>query len=220
MRVTAHPAICFIGGQVVGLRGLLKLIIMKALLRLSAALLPVFLLLLVACEPEKKTDEGKAPAADTTKADTAHAAHHADAAKTDGKHDAKKTTPAKPEHKDAHVADATPAKPKTNVVDKDPDPDPSELIQVEFEPVPKNLDKVNGAIVYPEACKKEGVKGTVYLKVLINKQGYYVKHIVRESPDKRLTDAVVAQAKKLQYTPARKNGQPVKLWMAYEYEFK
>lgn len=111
--------------------------------------------------------------------------------------------------------------PRTKVTrDTDPDPDPNDFVQVEYEAVPQNEARVKALVRYPAELKGKNIKGTVYVKVLIDKDGYYKRHLLRDSPDPALAQAVVDQVKYLYYTPARKDGKPVKVWVNFEYEFK
>lgn len=108
----------------------------------------------------------------------------------------------------------------TPTPDTDPDPDPNEFVAVEFEAVPQNDARLRPLIMYPAAMKAKKIGGTVYVKILIDKDGYYKRHIVRDSPDPALADAVVEQIKHFYCTPARKNGKPIKVWVNFEHEFK
>lgn len=109
---------------------------------------------------------------------------------------------------------------KTTTPDYDPDPAPNELQRVDFDAEPVNLHLVHKAVVYPPDALKEGIKGTVALKVLIDLDGYYKRHILRGSPDGRLTDALVEQVMKVQYKPARREGKPVKVWVNISHTFQ
>ena len=104
--------------------------------------------------------------------------------------------------------------------DTDPDPDPNDFVAVEYEAVPQNDARLHALIAYPAALKAKKIGGTVYVKTLIDKDGYYKRHIVRDSPDPALADAVVEQIKHFYCSPARKNGKPIKVWVNFEHEFK
>lgn len=111
--------------------------------------------------------------------------------------------------------------PRTTVTpDPDPDPDPNEFVQLEYEAVPQNEARIRQAIQYPAALKGKKITGTVYVKVLIDKDGYYKSHLVRDSPDPALAQAVVDQVKNLYCSPARLNGKPIKVWVNFEYTFQ
>lgn len=184
-------------------------------LRLIA--LATTLLFFTACEPEKKADSA-ATATDSTGITPTNPTS-ADAKKADAK--TAKTSDATKSDKTStkKAAEKSTAKPPT-VPAKLTDPDPNELIAAEYEPQPKNLDAVNKMIQYPADAKNASVSGTVYLKILVDETGAYKKHVVRRSPDERLTKAVEAHIKKLRYTPARNGGQSIRFWVNYEYEFK
>ena len=101
--------------------------------------------------------------------------------------------------------------------DPTPDPSPSEFVLVDKEPVLLNWDKLKKQIKKPEGVN---AKGTVYLKVLISKKGFYRGHVIRKSPHPKLSMAVVEQVKKIKAVPAKKDGKPVKVWVNLSYEFK
>lgn len=104
--------------------------------------------------------------------------------------------------------------------DYNPPPGENEFVQVDTDAQPLNLDVVHAAIRYPEAAQKEGIEGPVRLKVLIDMDGWYSAHVLRGSPDRRLTAAVLEQVKKMQYRPALRDGKPVKVWVNFEHIFK
>lgn len=104
--------------------------------------------------------------------------------------------------------------------DYNPAPGENELVQVDSDAQPLNLDVVHAAIIYPESAIKDGKQGTVRLKLLIDMDGWYADHVLRGSPDRRLTNAVLEQVKKLRYKPAMKGGKPVKVWVNFEHTFK
>ena len=101
--------------------------------------------------------------------------------------------------------------------DPTPDPSPSEFVLVDKEPVLLNWNKLKKQIKKPEGVN---AKGTVYLKVLISKKGFYRGHVIRKSPHPKLSMAVVEQVKKIKAIPAKKDGKPVKVWVNLSYEFK
>ncbi|MCS6904235.1 MAG: energy transducer TonB [Bacteroidia bacterium] len=111
--------------------------------------------------------------------------------------------------------------PQSLIFDKnDPDPEHDEFVKVDKEPVPINLEAIFNSIEYPPDAKREGVKGTVYIKLLIDRNGIPKNYYVRYSPDNRLKNAVLDKLKYVRYKPAILNGKPVKNWVQVEYEFK
>ncbi len=101
--------------------------------------------------------------------------------------------------------------------DPTPDPSPSEFVEVDQEPVLLNWEQLKRNIKKP---KDVNASGTVYVKVLISKKGFYRGHVIRKSPHPRLSMAVVEQVKKIRAKPAKKDGKPVKVWVNLKYEFK
>ncbi len=101
--------------------------------------------------------------------------------------------------------------------DPTPDPSPSEFVEVDQDPVLLNWEQLKRNIKKPKGVN---ASGTVYIKVLISKKGFYRGHVIRKSPHPRLSVAVVEQVKKIRAKPAKKDGKPVKVWVNLKYEFK
>ncbi len=98
-------------------------------------------------------------------------------------------------------------------------PDPFKFIPVEKEPEPVNIDDIKQKIGYPGPATKAGIEGIVVMRVLVNKRGKYVKHIVLSSPHPILTEAVEKQLHKLKFTPAIQSGKRVKVWTNIPFRF-
>lgn len=65
---------------------------------------------------------------------------------------------------------------------------------------------------YPDACKKEGVEGTVYIGFVIDEQGNATNLKVLKSPDDRLSaNALEVLSKMPQWTPGREGNEAVKV---------
>lgn len=102
--------------------------------------------------------------------------------------------------------------------DPTPDPDPDEFVPVDTDPVLLNWEELKAQIKKPPHLAD--VKGTVYLKVLISRKGYYRGHLIRRSPHPELTAEVVKAVKQIRAKPATYQGKPVKVWVNLSYEFK
>lgn len=83
-----------------------------------------------------------------------------------------------------------------------------------------DLAKIQRSIIYPENAKKNGIEGTVMLRVLVSKTGSVLKTIVDRTDDKALTNAAVKAVKKANFTPATKNGKPLQCWVALPIKFQ
>ena len=99
---------------------------------------------------------------------------------------------------------------------KDEDPDMNAFIPVEKEPD----IVVNSKPDYPEIAKRAGVEGTVYVKILIDKEGKPKKAVVIKSSADMFNDVSVAAAMKYVFTPAIQNKQPIPVWIVIPFKFK
>ena len=72
---------------------------------------------------------------------------------------------------------------------------------------------------YPDQCRKQGVAGSVHVKILVNNQGAVVEAEVMDGPE-CLRESALAAAKKCRFVPATSSGKPVSAWVVIPYEFK
>lgn len=91
---------------------------------------------------------------------------------------------------------------------------------VERNPKPLNLTEVQRTIGYPKAAQQQGIEGKVVVRVLVDEQGRTVKHVVIESPDPLLTEAVVSALPKLTWKPAIQKKKPIMCWVTLPFHFK
>ncbi len=96
------------------------------------------------------------------------------------------------------------------------DPDPGAFIPVEKQPVP--VKQVSPE--YPEIAQRAGVEGTVWVKILVDKEGKAKKAIIMKSDAEIFNDAAIAAAKQWVFTPALMNNGPVAVWAAIPFRFK
>ncbi|MEM9985487.1 MAG: energy transducer TonB [Bacteroidota bacterium] len=87
-------------------------------------------------------------------------------------------------------------------------------------PVCLNFDQISEGIGYPKAAYDAGIQGSVILKVLVDKDGHYLRHEVVSShhPLLRIPCEVFAQL--LTFKPALKDGQAVKCYTEVEFAFE
>ena len=72
---------------------------------------------------------------------------------------------------------------------------------------------------YTKAARKNGIAGTVVLKVVFSKTGEVTNiRVVSGLPD-GLTEQAIEAAKKIKFTPATRNGKPASMWMQLEFNF-
>jgi protein TonB len=72
---------------------------------------------------------------------------------------------------------------------------------------------------YPKAAREAGVDGTVIVKLLVGRDGR-VKQVVVVQTVVELEAAAVDAARQAHFQPARKDGQPVEVWVQMPLTFK
>lgn len=101
----------------------------------------------------------------------------------------------------------------------DNDPSPRDFQPVDAEPVPINLRDIQKLIGYPSIAQQSGVQGKVILRILVDKQGRYKKHIMHKSDHPLLSDVVEKHISKLKFTPAIQGNRPIKFWVNIPFNF-
>jgi periplasmic protein TonB len=97
---------------------------------------------------------------------------------------------------------------------------PQEFVLLEKEPAPVNLDQLKGLIGYPPMAKEAEIEGKVVVRVQVDKNGQYVKHLVIKDPHPILTKAVTDKIHNLTFTPGIQAGKPIKVWVTIPFDFK
>ena len=84
-----------------------------------------------------------------------------------------------------------------------------------------NYYEVVKSIVYPKKCRSYGVEGTVYVKLLVGKDGGVKEYRIIRTPHRELTEACLSQLNRLVFSPARDgNGEFVEMWVGIPIKFK
>ncbi|MBI5732942.1 TonB family protein [Candidatus Jorgensenbacteria bacterium] len=96
------------------------------------------------------------------------------------------------------------------------EPSPEAFIPVEQSPVPI----IQMTPEYPEIAKRAGIEGTVWVKILVGKDGKAKKAIVVKSDADVFDDPSIKAALKWVFTPAMMNNGPVEVWAAIPFRFK
>jgi len=72
---------------------------------------------------------------------------------------------------------------------------------------------------YTKAARKNQIEGTVVIRCVLSSTAKVTNiHVISGLPD-GLTDRAVEAAKKIKFTPATKDGQPVSMWVELQYDF-
>lgn len=105
---------------------------------------------------------------------------------------------------------------KKVVVEEEPNRD--DFVSVEVEPAP--IVNIQTLVEYPEVAKRAGLEGKVIVSALIDKDGKVIKVEIDKSDYPVFEEAARKAMMKARFTPARQNGEPVKLWYTLPIVFK
>jgi TonB family protein len=72
---------------------------------------------------------------------------------------------------------------------------------------------------YTEEARRGGITGTVILRVVFSRSGEVTNIRAVQPLGGGLTEKAMAAARQIQFVPAKKNGQPVSMYMQLEYNF-
>ena len=72
---------------------------------------------------------------------------------------------------------------------------------------------------YTEEARRSGITGTVILRVVFSRSGEVTNIRALQPLAGGLTEKAIAAARQIQFVPAKKNGQPVSMYMQLEYNF-
>lgn len=96
------------------------------------------------------------------------------------------------------------------------EPGIDEFVPVEKLPIPIKQVKPD----YPEVARRAGLEGTVWVKILIDKEGNPKKAVVVKSDAEIFNEAAIKAAMEWKFTPAIMNKGPVVVWVAVPFRFK
>ena len=96
------------------------------------------------------------------------------------------------------------------------EPAPDAFVPVEKLPNPVRQVKPE----YPDIARRAGIEGTVWVKILVDKQGKSKKAIVIKSDAEIFNEAALQAALQWVFTPAIMNSGPVAVWVAVPFRFQ
>jgi protein TonB len=73
---------------------------------------------------------------------------------------------------------------------------------------------------YPEMAVRAGLEGTVWVKILVDKDGKPKKAVVIKSTTEIFNQAAEKAAVQFVFTPAVMNNGPVKVWVSIPFRFQ
>jgi TonB family protein len=99
-----------------------------------------------------------------------------------------------------------------------PDPDPNRVYtSPEVNERARVLSKPEPQ--YTEEARRNSITGTVILRVVFSRSGEVTNIRALQPLAGGLTEKAIAAARQIQFVPAKKNGQPVSMYMQLEYNF-
>jgi TonB family protein len=99
-----------------------------------------------------------------------------------------------------------------------PNPDPDRVYRVsELNERARVLSKPEPQ--YTEEARRSGITGTVILRVVFSRSGEVTNIRALQPLGGGLTEKAMAAARQIKFVPAKKNGQPVSMYMQLEYNF-
>jgi len=96
------------------------------------------------------------------------------------------------------------------------DEDPADFVPVEKQPVP--VKQVSPE--YPDIARRANLEGTVWVKILVDKEGKAKKAVIMKSDNEMFNDNAIKAALQWVFTPAMMNNGPVAVWAAVPFRFK
>jgi len=92
--------------------------------------------------------------------------------------------------------------------------------KVDTPPKPVNMTSIYQTIGYPEAAAKAKKEGKVMVRILIGKDGQYIKHEFLGKAEAVFTEAIDEHIAEIEFTPAQNDGKAVKYWVTLPFVFK
>jgi TonB family protein len=96
-------------------------------------------------------------------------------------------------------------------------PSPDEFMAVDVSPVLTNQPPA----VYPDSAKKAQMEGSVWVRVLVDRQGIVRRAQIAKSSGKKVgfEEAALIAAKQATWKPAMLDDKPITTWVSYEIKF-
>ncbi len=99
---------------------------------------------------------------------------------------------------------------------EDDDPELEAFVPVEKFPMPVKQVKPQ----YPEIARRAGVEGTVWIKVLVTREGKVKKGVIIKSDVELFNEPAMQAALQWIFTPAMMNSGPVAVWVMVPFRFQ
>jgi TonB family protein len=96
------------------------------------------------------------------------------------------------------------------------EPKPDDFVSVQHDPLP--VKQVVPA--YPDLARRANIEGSVFVKVLIDKEGRVKKSIIVKSDADIFNEPAVTAAMQFVFTPAIQNDRAIPVWVMIPFHFK
>ncbi len=100
------------------------------------------------------------------------------------------------------------------------EPDLTEFVDLTAEPAALNMKEFKRRVGYPMIPKEAGIEGKLVVRVLVNTDGTYLRHVVLRSPHPAFTQEVARYLPLLRFSPGMQGTHAVKVWVTLPVDFK
>jgi len=107
-----------------------------------------------------------------------------------------------------------------DVVREQGEPNISIFIVPDEEPVPLNMNEITRLIEYPSIAREAGIEGTIVARVLVGRDGKYMRHKIINGAHPLLEREVEKHLSKLKFTPAIQGRKPILFWVNIPFTFR
>lgn len=90
----------------------------------------------------------------------------------------------------------------------------------EVAPTPLNLAEISSELNYPDSAKANKIEGQVVFTALLDANGNIEKLSDKIEGPEIFHDEVKRVIRRLKFSPARKDGEPVKCWVSIPFKFE
>jgi TonB family protein len=84
---------------------------------------------------------------------------------------------------------------------------------------PREIVPIEKLVRYPQEARRHGIEGKVILQALIDTIGHVLKVQIVRSSDPVFSEAATQAIMTAQFTPAKVDGKPIKLWITRSINF-
>jgi protein TonB len=82
------------------------------------------------------------------------------------------------------------------------------------------MNALRKAVEYPPLARKAGIEGEVIIGILIGRDGKVIRTKILDSANEILNQAAIDAIRKVQFSPARQNGESVECWVTIPINFE